>query len=71
MRCGRSPLALGLRNFSISSAMSCTPAITAILAAPDCQVQGFWPPARLSRRGRTEYETDRARYRDPDRRNRL
>jgi hydrogenase expression/formation protein HypD len=59
--------ALGLRNFSILvSHVLVPPAITAILAAPDCQVQAFLAAGHVCAvMGWTEYEPIAARYRVP------
>jgi hydrogenase expression/formation protein HypD len=59
--------ALGLRNFSILvSHVLVPPAITAILAAPDCQVQGFLAAGHVCAvMGWTEYEPIAQRYRVP------
>ena len=58
---------LGLRNFSILvSHVLVPPAITAILAAPDCQVQGFLAAGHVCAvMGWTEYEPIARRYRVP------
>jgi hydrogenase expression/formation protein HypD len=59
--------ALGLSNFSILvSHVLVPPAITAILDAPDCQVQGFLAAGHVCAvMGWTEYEPIVARYRVP------
>jgi hydrogenase expression/formation protein HypD len=59
--------ALGLSNFSILvSHVLVPPAITAILAAPDCQVQAFLAAGHVCAvMGWTEYEPIAARYRVP------
>ncbi len=59
--------ALGLRNFSILvSHVLVPPAMTAILDAPDCQVQGFLAAGHVCAvMGWTEYEPIAARYRVP------
>jgi len=58
---------LGLRNFSILvSHVLVPPAITAILAAPDCQVQGFLAAGHVCAvMGWTEYEPIARRHRVP------
>jgi hydrogenase expression/formation protein HypD len=59
--------ALGLRNFSILvSHVLVPPAITAILAAPGCQVQAFLAAGHVCAvMGWTEYEPIATRYRVP------
>jgi len=59
--------ALGISNFSILvSHVLVPPAITAILAAPDCQVQAFLAAGHVCAvMGWTEYEPIAARYRVP------
>jgi hydrogenase expression/formation protein HypD len=58
---------LGLTNFSILvSHVLVPPAITAILDAPDCEVQGFLAAGHVCAvMGWTEYEPIAARYRVP------
>lgn len=58
---------LGLRNFTILvSHVLVPPAMTAILDAPDCQVQGFLAAGHVCTvMGWTEYEPIAARYRVP------
>ena len=59
--------ALGLTNFSVLvSHVLVPPAMTAILAAPDCQVQAFLAAGHVCTvMGWTEYEPIAARYRVP------
>ncbi|GAA1824967.1 hydrogenase formation protein HypD [Luedemannella flava] len=59
--------ALGLTNFSLLvSHVLVPPAMTAILAAPDCQVQAFLAAGHVCAvMGFTEYEPIAARYRVP------
>lgn len=59
--------ALGLRNFSmLASHVLVPPAITAILDAPDCEVQGFLAAGHVCAvMGWTEYEPIAARYHVP------
>jgi hydrogenase expression/formation protein HypD len=63
----RHAAALGLTNFSLLvSHVLVPPAITAVLAAPGCQVQGFLAAGHVCAvMGWTEYEPIAARYRVP------